>query len=99
MGAVAGGHRASLAQYSVEFLNFFLWTVAGVSLVTYALYTVENDHNLVITILPATYGVVRFIYLTDSGKGGDPIITMLKDPHLLVCTVTFLLFICYKIYG
>ncbi|MBW2026950.1 MAG: decaprenyl-phosphate phosphoribosyltransferase [Deltaproteobacteria bacterium] len=99
MGTVADGHRASLAQYSVDFLNFFLWAVAGVSLVTYALYTVENDHNLVITILPATYGVVRFIYLTDSGKGGDPIITMLKDAHLLVCTVTFLLFICYKIYG
>ena len=99
VGLNAGGHRTSLESYTIDFLNLFLWAVAGVSLVAYALYTVENDHNLVLTILPATYGIVRFLYLTDSGRGGDPILTMLRDSHLLICTLVFLLFICYKIYG
>jgi len=99
VGLSSKAHRESLGHYSIEFLNLFLWSVAGVSLVTYALYTVENDHNLVLSIMPATYGIVRFLYVTDSGKGGDPILTTIRDPHLLVCTIGFLLFICYKIYG
>jgi len=99
MGTKAHSHRASLAQYSMDFLNYFLWTIAGVSLMTYSIYTVESDHSLVFTILPATYGVIRFLYLTDSGRGADPIITLLKDAHLLVCTLVFLLFVCYKIYS
>ena len=98
MGTEATNHRSSLAQYSVPFLNHFLWAMACVSLVTYALYTVENGHNLVYSIIPATYGVIRFLMLTESGKGGDPILTLVKDPHLLISTVVFLGLVCYKIY-
>ena len=98
LGAEATNHRSSLAQYSIHFLNHFLWAMACVSLVTYALYTVENSHNLVYSIIPATYGVIRFLMLTENGKGGDPILTLVKDPHLLISTLVFLGLVCYKIY-
>ncbi len=98
LGQEAVNHRSSLAQYSVPFLNHFLWAMACVSLVTYALYTVENGHNLVYSIIPATYGVIRFLMLTENGKGGDPILTLVKDPHLLISTMVFLALVCYKIY-
>ena len=98
LGPGAVNHRKSLAQYSLPFLNHFLWAMACVSLVTYALYTVENGHNLVYSILPATYGVIRFLMLTENGKGGDPILTLIKDPHLVISTMVFLALVCYKIY-
>jgi len=98
LGPGAVNHRKSLAQYSIPFLNHFLWAMACVSLVTYALYTVENGHNLVYSILPATYGVIRFLMLTENGKGGDPILTLIKDPHLVISTMVFLALVCYKIY-
>ncbi len=98
LGEDAQNHRKSLAQYSLPFLDHFIWAMACVSLVTYALYTVENDHNLVYSIIPATYGITRFLMLTESGKGGDPILTLVKDPHLMISTIAFLGLVCYKIY-
>ncbi len=98
LGREATNHRSSLAQYSIPFLDHFLWAMACVSLVTYALYTVENGHNLVYSIIPATYGVIRFLMLTEGGKGGDPILTLVRDPHLLISTLVFLAIVCYKIY-
>jgi len=99
MGEDAHNHRVSLKQYSVVYLDHFLWAMAGVSLVTYALYTVENNHNLVYSIVPATYGITRFLLVSEQGKGGDPILTLAKDYHLLSATLVFLGLICFKIYG
>lgn len=100
MGEDAQNHRVSLKHYPVVYLDHFLWAMAGVSIVTYALYTVENNQNLVYSIVPATYGVTRFLLVTEQGKGGgDPIVTLAKDYHLISATLVFLGLICLKIYG
>jgi len=95
----AQNHRRALAHYSLAYLNNFLWTMGGVSIVTYGLYIVGNKANIIYSIIPATYGIARFLLLVDRGKGGDPILTLVKDPHLVLTVLIFFGFLCYHIYG
>jgi len=91
-------HRVSLQHYPVSYLDHLLWTAGGVSIVTYALYTVEKGQLLVFSLIPATYGITRFIMLTNKGDGGDPILALVKDSHLIIATLIFLTIICSNIY-
>ena len=95
----AQSHRLTLAHYSLAYLNSFLWTMGGISIVTYGLYIVESKANIIYSIIPATYGIARFLLLVDRGKGGDPILTLVKDPQLLLTILFFFGYICYNIYG
>lgn len=91
-------HRDSLNSYNSEYLHKYLWTIGGVTLILYALYTVEKGNGLVYSVLPAAYGIVRFFLLTDKGVGGDPIKALFSDSHLLITTLIFLGFISFRIY-
>jgi uncharacterized membrane protein YqgA involved in biofilm formation len=95
----AHNHRRSLTHYSPAYLNHFLWTTGGITILTYGLYVVGNKNNIIYSIIPATYGIARFLLLVDKGKGGDPILTLVKDPHLVLTVLIFFGFICYHIYG
>jgi decaprenyl-phosphate phosphoribosyltransferase len=95
----AHNHRRSLTHYSSAYLNHFLWTTGGISILAYGLYVVGNKNNIIYSIIPATYGIARFLLLVDKGKGGDPILTLVKDPHLVLTVLIFFGFICYHIYG
>ncbi len=92
-------HRKSQVEYSMNFLNSMLWSSGGVTLVVYALYAVEHGSLIVLSVIPATYGIFRFLYLTDLGKGSDPIKTLFSDRQLLLTTLIFLLFLSIIIYG
>jgi 4-hydroxybenzoate polyprenyltransferase len=94
----ADSHRESLASYNSNYLHNYLWAIGGVTLVVYALYTVEKGDGLVYSVLPATYGIVRFFLLTDKGLGGDPIKTLFKDIHLVFTCLIFIGFISFRIY-
>ncbi len=98
LASKASIHRESLEEYSSSYLSNLLWTLGGVTLVVYALYTVEKGNGLVYSVLPATYGIVRFFLLADHGKGGDPIKALFGDTQLLVTTLIFFLFLGLKIY-
>lgn len=91
-------HRATLQFYSMDYMDHFLWASGVVSIVTYALYTVEKGQFLVYSLIPATYGITKFIMITDKGKGGDPILALLKDTHLILATILFLAIISCNIY-
>jgi len=95
----AHNHRRSLAHYSPAYLNHFLWITGGISILTYGLYAIGNNNNIIYSIIPATYGIARFLLLVDKGKGSDPILTLVKDPHLILTVLIFLGFICYHIYS
>lgn len=92
-------HRKSQAGYSLNYLNSMLWSSGGVTLVVYALYAVERGSLVVFSVIPATYGIFRFIYLTDKGKGSDPIKTLFADSQLLLTTLIFFLFLSVVIYN
>ena len=91
-------HRKSQVGYSLNYLNNMLWACAGITLVVYSLYAVEHGKLVMYSIVPATYGIFRFIYLTDLGKGSDPIKTLFSDRQLLLTTLIFLLFLTFVIY-
>jgi 4-hydroxybenzoate polyprenyltransferase len=92
-------HRKSQTGYSLTYLNSMLWACGSVTLVVYALYAVEHGRLVIFSIIPASYGIFRFIYLTDLGKGSDPIKTLLSDRQLLLATSIFLLFLAIVIYS
>lgn len=91
-------HRESLKDYTISYLGQLLWCLGGITLVTYALYTVEKGDGLVYSLIPATYGIVRFFYLTESGKCGDSIKALFEDIQLLLTTLLFFVFLSLKIY-
>jgi decaprenyl-phosphate phosphoribosyltransferase len=91
-------HRKSQVGYSLNYLNSMLWACGSITLVVYALYALEHGTLVLYSILPGSYGIFRFIYLTDLGKGSDPIKTLFTDRQLLFTTVIFLLFLSIVIY-
>jgi len=91
-------HRKSQVGYSLNYLNSMLWACGSITLVVYALYSLEHGTLVMYSILPGSYGIFRFIYLTDLGKGSDPIKTLFSDKQLLFTTMIFLLFLSIVIY-
>lgn len=91
-------HRNSQTGYSLTYLNNMLWACGSITLVVYALYTVENGKLVMYSVIPATYGIFRFMYLADLGRGSDPIKTLFSDKQLLLTTLIFLFFLTLVIY-
>lgn len=91
-------HRSSQSGYSIAYLTSMLWSCGAITLVVYALYVVEQGGIVVYSVLPATYGIFRFIYLADLGKAGDPVKVLFTDLQLLITALFFLIFIGITIY-
>ncbi|SDU60610.1 4-hydroxybenzoate polyprenyltransferase [Desulfobacula phenolica] len=91
-------HRKSQIGYSLTYLNSMFWTCGSVTLVVYSLYAVEHGSLVIYSVLPASYGIFRFIYLTDLGRGSDPIKTLFSDKQLLLTTLIFLFVLTLVIY-
>ncbi len=91
-------HRKSQNGYTISYLTNMLWACGGVTLVVYALYVVEHGGIVIFSVLPATYGIFRFIYLADLGMADDPIKVLFTDIQLLLTTFFFLTFIGITIY-
>jgi 4-hydroxybenzoate polyprenyltransferase len=93
----AGKHRKSLVYYTSSFLEGVLWFSASASLVTYALYVIENRRGMFYAVPLAAFGLLRFIYIVKDGKG-DPTDALLKDGQIMLTGVLWLLFIGYFLY-
>lgn len=91
-------HRRSQTEYTISYLYHVLWGCGSISLVVYSLYAVEHGALIMYSVIPATYGIFRFIYLTDQGSSHDPIKTLFSDHQLILATTIFLLFLALVIY-
>jgi len=92
-------HRKTQAGYSLTYLNNMLWACGSITLVVYSLYAVEHAKLVIYSVIPAAYGIFRFIYLTDLGKGSDPVKALFSDRQLLLTTLIFFLFLSIVIYN
>jgi len=89
----AGEHRATLREYSVEFIDQMINVVTASTVVAYTLYTVspEVEHklgteHLYLTVPFVLYGIFRYLYLVHrKGIGGNPTQALLTDRPLLTC--------------
>ncbi|MBN1435516.1 MAG: decaprenyl-phosphate phosphoribosyltransferase [Sedimentisphaerales bacterium] len=84
--------RAVLKHYSVEFLNQIIAMVTGVTIVCYALYTVDTrtlhefgSRAMLLTLPSVMYGMFRYLYLIyHLNQGENPAKILSKDiPSIL----------------
>ncbi len=87
------GHRRTLVRYTPDLLNHLLSTSAGVTIITFLLYTLDTTwpspfaatkQNLVFTLPLVVYGVYRYTMLIELGKSTGPTDLMLKDAAFLL---------------
>lgn len=96
--AEAGGRtRATMDEYTGNFLSMMIGPLAALSILTYALYTVSPETvrvhgtgGLMFTVPFVTYGVFRYLFLVyRRSEGGDPASLLFRDLPLLVTGVGY----------
>lgn len=91
-------HRPALESYSYSYLLAATSTAAGASLVTFALYTVEKGQGLVYAVIPASYGILRYLLIIANRKGAEPIQLFLKDHQIQFAAFILLALMGWIIY-
>jgi len=84
--------------YSRETLAHMMTVSAGLAIVTYMLYTVDQrtvtdvvgDRRLFVTVLPVMYAVFRFYHMAITGRAGDPVDMVRRDPAFVVALFVWL---------
>ncbi len=102
----ASRHRKSLNKYSLSFIDNLLNIIAASTIVTYALYTLADEtvarfhtHMLILTTPVIIYMLFRYLYmLQHKNQGEDPIIMVIKDQHLILGGLVWLIMIGAIIY-
>lgn len=99
--AHAIAHRPVQERYTDVLLQMAVVVTAVATLMTYAMYVqaVDADHAtmthrlgfnaLWLTLLPATYGLLRCIVLLESGRYDDPTELAYRDRGFIVASLAF----------
>lgn len=101
----ANGHRSSLQDYSVRFVDEMTGLVASSALVTYSFYTftapnLPENHTMMLTIPFVIYGIFRYLFLIHNRNlGGAPEDVVLGDRPLLAALVLWALTAGIVLYG
>ncbi|HUK56418.1 MAG TPA: decaprenyl-phosphate phosphoribosyltransferase [Nitrospiria bacterium] len=100
LGDQAVAHRKVLRQYSVTFLDQMIGAVLAATVVSYALYTINNGPLQIYSVFFVLYGMFRYLYLIHHrGHGGHAAESFLTDRPLLATVVGWTLFMLWDIYG
>ena len=84
--------RKNLKKYNLEMVTEFQAITTSGTIISYALYTVEKNYWLLLTVPHVLYGVFRYIYLvTEFNEGGAPDETLLKDKPILLTGLLYVL--------
>ncbi len=67
-------------------------------LMTYGIYTLRQGDSLVLTIIPASYGIIRYMVIVASGKSGDPLQVFVQDLQIMISSIFFLGIIGWLLY-
>jgi decaprenyl-phosphate phosphoribosyltransferase len=90
LGSERAGHRATLSEYSLEYLGYVRSVASGVALVGYCLWAFEKSTGVAgvpwyeLSIVPFVLGVLRYALLVERGEGGAPEELVLHDRPLQV---------------
>jgi 4-hydroxybenzoate polyprenyltransferase len=98
LGEKAGGHRKSLLSYPEGFLQGAMYMTGAAVLVTYTQYVIAR-HAMVYTVPLCCFGLLRFILRVQSGQGGDPTESLLKDLPLFIVGLLWAAMIGWGLYG
>jgi decaprenyl-phosphate phosphoribosyltransferase len=90
LGAGRAGHRATLSEYSIEYLGYVRSVASGVTLVGYCLWAFEKTGTQAgvpwyeLSIVPFVLALLRYALLIERGEGGAPEELVLHDRPLQV---------------
>jgi len=84
-------HRPVLKYYSIQLLDYLIIISAALTIITYALYTVDPENaarfktnKLIYTVPFVIYGILKYLVLLfKERKGGDPADIVLHDRSIL----------------
>lgn len=96
--ARAGEHRRVLRAYSPALLRAVLYVTAFAVLSTYAMYCAHHL-NLFYSLPLCCYGLFRYIDRVKHGYDGDPTAALIKDPHLVIVGLGWLVLVVFGLYG
>lgn len=89
--------RESLGDYDLMSLNMLVALSAGLALVFYGIYVVQSETavknpGLLLTYPFVIYGVFRYLVLSiGKNEGGEPEELLIRDRHILLSVVAFVL--------
>ncbi len=100
-------HREVLSDYSPILLDQLITISIAGTILTYSLYTmspetiaVHQTENLIFTVPFVIYGLFRYLYLVHlQNGGGDPTSNLVKDRHIAITVLAWLLLILMIIQG
>jgi len=92
------GHRKVLEYYTESFLNQLLGISAAITILAYALYTIDpqtiahfGTDNLIYTVPIVVYGIFHYFHLLyNHARGGDPTKVFLKDLPTIITIFVWL---------
>jgi 4-hydroxybenzoate polyprenyltransferase len=93
-GADGRTQRPVLLAYSIPYLNILLGLSATTAIVCYSLYavTVQANETFLLTILPVSFGIARYLLLIIvRTKGEDPDEMLTRDVPLILAVLTWAL--------
>ncbi|MBU0551079.1 decaprenyl-phosphate phosphoribosyltransferase [Myxococcota bacterium] len=106
LGEAAADHRGILGEYSVAFIDKMISALAAMTVMSYALYTIDpvvmarlHTDALILTVPLVLFGVFRYLYLVHQHQmGGSPTEIVLKDRSIQAIVGLYLLMILPFIY-
>ncbi len=98
LGEDAASHRGILAHYNTPFIDKMVSALAGMTVMSYALYTIDprvaarlGTDGLVLTVPFVLFGIFRYLYLVHlRQKGGSPTEVVLTDPGMQTTIALYL---------
>jgi 4-hydroxybenzoate polyprenyltransferase len=104
---VGAGSRASLAHYSVEFVDRLTAITVAVTILSYSIYTIWpgtvahfGTGNLIYTIPFVFYGLSRYLYLVlQEDKGEDPSEMLLTDRSISLTVLMWIAVVGWILYS
>ena len=80
LGATAAHHRKALVAYPDGFLQGAMYMTGSAVLVTYTMYVIARHSAILVYSVPlCCFGLLRYILRVQSGRGGDPTESLLRD--------------------
>src|SRR6476620_10216034 len=104
LGVERAGHRATLEEYSVEYLGYVRAVASGVAMVAYCLWAFDaqiHQSGIVwfeVSIVPFVLAFLRYALLVEQGQGGAPEDVVLMDRTLQVLAALWVLIVAIGLY-
>jgi decaprenyl-phosphate phosphoribosyltransferase len=104
LGVERAGHRATLEEYSVEYLGYVRSVASGVAMVAYCLWAFDAEIHATgivwfeVSIVPFVLAFLRYALLVERGQGGAPEDVVLRDRPLQALGALWVIIVAIGLY-